>query len=230
MHKGALNTINYQCVSDLEQQGLSFSVKGYSLRGSLAKPASDTKDVVLLLHPHPLYGGDMDNPVIRSLENEFHKFGFATFRFNFRGALNSHELFAGVQGAVEDTSRAYQTLQDSGFHPIGVVGYSFGGSTALRFAATTTLDFVITLSASFNLFTENGYSAGNLSLIKYPILMFHGNSDTMVSFTDMEKIAENIGSNVTSVQLSGEGHFYLRSLPRVLDEISKFIFTLLNRE
>ena len=53
---------------------------------------SPTRGVVIT-HPHPLYGGDMDNPVVSVIEGAFREKGFTTLRFNFRGVGTSTGRF-----------------------------------------------------------------------------------------------------------------------------------------
>lgn len=177
----------------------------------------------MLLHPHPLYGGNMDNSIITSLEKLFLDAGFTTFRFNFRGACKSPNSFEGIHGATLDTLRASETIQNLNYILYGIVGYSFGGSTALRFAVSNSLFFLITLSASLDLFTESGYKKSKLSAINCPVLMFHGTSDRMVPITDMDAMAIQIGQKAKTVLLHNEDHFYLHSMQIVLDEVSRFI-------
>lgn len=198
----------------------------YSLSGILTKSIRNSKEVILLLHPHPLYGGDMDNPIVMSLENKLLQLGFATFRFNFRGASNSHDSFEGMSGAVIDTEKAAQSLKERDYVLYSVIGYSFGGSAALRFAISNPLMFLITLSASLSLFTESGYPLHTLSGINCPILMFHGTSDRVVPFTDMEVLSAEMEQKAKTVQLSNEGHFYIHSISTILYEVEKFISSL----
>ena len=54
-----------------------------TLEGVLTKGSG--KSGVVLTHPHPLYGGEMNNPVIKSLAKVFQEARWSTLRFNFRG-------------------------------------------------------------------------------------------------------------------------------------------------
>ena len=45
--------------------------------------------VVLILHPHPLYGGTMNNKIVYRLYHIFAQNGFSVLRFNFRGVGKS---------------------------------------------------------------------------------------------------------------------------------------------
>jgi len=92
---------------------------------------------LVICHPHPLYGGDMDNPVVVRAAEVCRETGISTLRFNFRGvgrSTGSH----GHGKAEEDDLRAgvaaLQALLPPGC-PLGLAGYSFGAWIAARVAA-----------------------------------------------------------------------------------------------
>jgi alpha/beta superfamily hydrolase len=81
---------------------------------------------VVVTHPHPLYGGDMDNPVVESLAATYHQAGFATLRFNFRGVGRSTGRFDEGRGETVDLAAAMTWLTEQGCRQICLAGYSFG--------------------------------------------------------------------------------------------------------
>nr|NJM01586.1 alpha/beta hydrolase [Desulfobacula sp.] len=85
-----------------------------------------SKKAVVVSHPHPLYGGDMDNPVVICIAEAFLKKGFTTLRFNFRGTGNSSGAFDNGTGEQEDVRAAVGYMADQGFQDITLAGYSFG--------------------------------------------------------------------------------------------------------
>ena len=164
----------------------------------------------------------MSNPVVTTLSSTLHEFGLATFRFDFRG-VEYKSQFAGIPGALEDTISASQVLQEKDIRLIGVAGYSFGGSAALRFCSINNVNFLISVSSSLTLYHEGNYPMSNLSKITCPVLMFHGTSDLAVPFENMTQISSYIGGPLTRVALEKEGHFYHRSLGRLHDEVCLFL-------
>jgi alpha/beta superfamily hydrolase len=206
-------------LSDLKKEDVFLSSCGSSLNGIISRPECDTNRAALLLHPHPLYGGDKSNSVVIELERIFLELGYVTLRFDFRGVLGS---YAGVQGAVDDAMEAIDYLDHSGLSIIGLAGYSFGGSVALRLASNKWLSFVVALSASMNFFLEGGLNISILSEIKCPALLFHGLSDMMVPYSDMKRFSDML-LRVKAVALENEDHFYYRSIPVVKKEIWSFI-------
>jgi uncharacterized protein len=94
------------------------------LDGVLNKNTS--KDAVVITHPHPLYGGNMDNPVVLTIEGSFFEKGFSTLRFDFRGTRNSMGMFDNGIGEQDDVRAAIFFLKDLGFEKLYLAGYSFG--------------------------------------------------------------------------------------------------------
>ncbi len=208
----------------MEYEIVEFSSEVFTLKGVLTRGKPSIGKGALILHPHPLYGGNMDNPVVLALENELLKAGYTTLRFDFRGTSSSPQGYSGVPGAVVDVSNAVNLLLSRDIHEYGIVGYSFGGSTALRFATENHPLFLITLSASFELVSEGVFDTTQLSKVICPILMFYGQFDRMVPPADIETMSKLIGSNeIETVSIEGEGHFYQRSLERVMDKVRTFL-------
>jgi uncharacterized protein len=96
-----------------------FELEGLFERGRTARG-------VVITHPHPLYGGDMHNPVVAAIRRVYRKKGFATLRFNFRGAGESEGQHNNGVGERDDVLAAISFLTESGFHPVDLAGYSFG--------------------------------------------------------------------------------------------------------
>ena len=212
-------------MNHLKSESIEFSSEGYTLHGVLTDGEPNTKIGVIILHPHPLYGGNMENHVVSSLEHVFLEAGFTTLRFDFRGTSSSPQGYSGVGGAVKDAMNAIEFLKSRAeVSEVAIVGYSFGASTAMRLALLKPPPFLISLSASRNLISEDGFDTEQLSSIECPVLLFHGQSDQMISSDHLTFLTEIIGLQPeSSVLLEGEGHFYQSSLPFVLSAIRTFI-------
>jgi len=81
---------------------------------------------VIITHPHSLYGGNMHNPVVETITEVFQQQGYTTLRFNFRGVEGSQGRYDEGCGEREDVRQAVAYLQQHGFGPIELSGYSFG--------------------------------------------------------------------------------------------------------
>lgn len=109
---------------------------GVTLEGALAVPTASTVGVVVA-HPHPLYGGDMENPVVIRVAEVCRDSGLATLRFNFRGVGRSTGIHDGARGEQADVEAALahlaKTLQ--GERRTALAGYSFGAAISAAVAA-----------------------------------------------------------------------------------------------
>ena len=108
----------------MTEKTVFFECGSQKLQGMLER-ASATKAVVLT-HPHPLYGGDMDNPVVLAVRNAYRRKGFSTLRFNFRGVGGSAGRHDKGVGERRDVQAARACLAGMGMTDIDVAGYSFG--------------------------------------------------------------------------------------------------------
>lgn len=103
---------------------ITFRSGQLSLEG-MFNPLSAATGAVIT-HPHPLYGGDMANPVVESLVRSFNRKNISTLRFNFRGVRGSEGVHDGGSGEQEDTLAAVRFLLEQGMDSVLIAGYSFG--------------------------------------------------------------------------------------------------------
>lgn len=102
---------------------VNFTSSGYRIEGYLHEGGSPA---VVITHPHSLYGGNMHSPVVETIASCFRKLGYTTLRFNFRGVEGSQGRYDEGRGEQEDVRQAIAYLQERGFGPIELSGYSFG--------------------------------------------------------------------------------------------------------
>src|SRR5437667_332565 len=91
---------------------------------------------LVVCHPHPLYGGDMHNPVVVRVAEVAQGLGVATLRFNFRGVGASGGVHGEGKAEQDDVVAALEMLAGRlpADRPIGLAGYSFGGWVSARVA------------------------------------------------------------------------------------------------
>lgn len=87
---------------------------------------------VVVAHPHPLYGGTMDNNVVWTVRQAFGARGASTLRFNFRGVGGSTGTYGQGEGEIDDLRAALDYLHQHATAPYLVVGYSFGAAVAAQ--------------------------------------------------------------------------------------------------
>jgi alpha/beta superfamily hydrolase len=106
-----------------------------NLEARLALPESPAAGVVIC-HPHPLYGGDMENPVVVRVQEVCAELGLATLRFNFRGVGASGGVHGGGVGEQEDAAAALDALaKATSGGALAIAGYSFGSRIAAQVGA-----------------------------------------------------------------------------------------------
>lgn len=104
------------------------------LEGRYHKSDRPNAPVALILHPHPQYGGTMNNKVVYSLFSCFKDLGFSVLRFNFRSVGRSQGQFEDGPGELSDATIALDWLQHNNpdARQCWVAGYSFGAWIALQ--------------------------------------------------------------------------------------------------
>ena len=88
-----------------------FSGPAGRIEGRYTKAKEPGAPIALLLHPHPQFGGTMNNPIVHSLYYMFAERGFSVLRFNFRGVGRSQGLFENGAGELSDAASALDWLQ-----------------------------------------------------------------------------------------------------------------------
>jgi len=94
--------------------------------------------VAVVAHPHPLFGGTMDNKVVTTLARTLFDAGAAVYRFNFRGVGASEGVHDEARGECDDMLRVIaHAFTKHPSAPLWLAGFSFGG--AVTVAASTRL-------------------------------------------------------------------------------------------
>jgi len=106
------------------EEDIYFTSGGLRLAGALGRTAGGKG--VIIAHPHPLYGGNMDNPVVLAIQQAYLQQGFTTLRFNFRGVGASEGRFDNGVGERADVQAALAWAAGLGLTDIDLAGYSFG--------------------------------------------------------------------------------------------------------
>lgn len=106
------------------EQRIQFDSDGLILEGLLDRGA-DEKGVVIT-HPHPHYGGDMNNSIVELIKNVARAHDCTTLRFNFRGTGQSNGRFDDGVGEQTDVRSAVSYLKGLGVKKVDLAGYSFG--------------------------------------------------------------------------------------------------------
>lgn len=178
---------------------------GPSLEGRLAVVGAP-KGGFVLCHPHPLYGGDMDNPVVIRAAEVVRAAGYATLRFNFRGvgaSTGAHDKGLGEQDDVRAAVATLAGLLPPG-SPVGVIGYSFGAWTAAR--AMRPGDAPLALIAP----PLGMFDFQALTPLTGPTLLVAGTRDPYCPVEALHRLAQATGAEERVIE--GADHFFFGKL------------------
>jgi alpha/beta superfamily hydrolase len=191
--------------------------------------AEDKKaPLALILHPHPNYGGNMNNKVVFTLYKAFAKSGFTTLRINFRGVGRSQGAFDNGMGELIDASTALDWLQNSQSFTskIWVAGFSFGAWIASQVAMRRPEVNNFALISP----PVNKYDFSFLSPCPIPGLIVHGTKDSTVPEMQVlsfaAKLSDQKGTDVTYKAINNADHFFRDEL----DNLEKIVMEYISEE
>lgn len=93
-------------------------------------------DMVVLCHPHPLYGGNMDNNVVWTLKKTLRAFGWSTLRYNSRGVGRSGGFYGDGEGETQDLLAVLNYVMQKRNRILHLAGYSYGAWVGLKAVAS----------------------------------------------------------------------------------------------
>ena len=104
------------------------------LEGRYHQSKQEQAPIALILHPHPQFGGTMNNPIVHSLYYMFAQRGFSVLRFNFRGVGRSQGLFENGAGELADAAAALDWMQTltKEARSCWIAGVSFGAWISMQ--------------------------------------------------------------------------------------------------
>jgi alpha/beta superfamily hydrolase len=178
-----------------------------------------TDRAVVLAHPHPLYGGNMDNLVIGQAAAACQAKGFTTLRFNFRGAGKSSGTYDQGRGEQKDLLSAAEYVKSRGVRIIDFIGYSFGAwviaHTPLEFPQSGRVLMISPPSAMMDF--ENPPPCPGLKLI------ITGSQDEIAPPAMVEKLISRLNPDAELKIIAGADHFFSAGLEELKNEVYKFL-------
>ena len=193
---------------------------GPRLEARLALPEAPKAGLVVC-HPHPLYGGDMDNPVVVRVAEVAQGAGVATLRFNFRGVGASGGVHRGGDGEQDDVAAALAVLAGRlpAESPIGLAGYSFGAWVAARVAASMpALPALALLAPPLAM-----YDVDFLERAPSHTLLVAGDRDQYCPVEALERLGRRLGTKAEIVE--GAEHFFFGKLFPLGEAVERWIRT-----
>lgn len=184
-----------------------------------APDGAPSRGVAVIAHPHPLFGGTMDNKVVQTLARAFVHSGWTAVRFNFRGVGASAGTHDAGQGELEDFLEVVRQAAPEG--PLALAGFSFGAfvtSHALeRLWSERSIERVVLVGTAASRFTVAPVPAEAHART----LVVHGERDDTVPLSAVMDWARPQILPVTVVP--GGGHFFHGQLPLLKNLVSRHL-------
>lgn len=136
---------------------------------------------VLLCHPHPLYGGSMDDLVLDAIAEAHQSAGYDVLRFNFRGVGHSEGSHDNGRGEVDDILAAADWLENAGYDRIILGGYSFGAIMAMAATARRDFDGAVLVAPPVSM-------AADIRVPSLPLCVITGDEDQIVDAAEVETL------------------------------------------
>lgn len=194
------------------------------IEGQYAESPNPKAPIALVLHPHPQFGGTMNNKVVYSVYKLLSENGFTVLRINFRGvgkSLGEHDR--GV-GEVTDASTALDWLQVN--YPMSkinlIAGFSFGAWIAMQLIMRRPeiTNFLAVAPP------VNKYDFSFLSPCPIPGLIIQGDKDSVVKEESVHELAQRLKQKNIDVAykvISGADHFFREKIDILEEEINEYL-------
>jgi len=201
-----------------------------SLEGVILIPESiGVFPAVIVCHPHPLYGGSMDNNVVFGLCQELTQASFISFRFNFRGVGKSEGAFDQGIGEQEDVEAAISyvaSVKQVDSTQIGLAGYSAGAVFALPVGAKDTR--IKALAAISSPFSMSDFEF--LKACRKPKFLISGSEDDLIPASELIEFYQDIAEPKEYEIIEGADHFWYGYESSLAKKVTGFFITALKRE
>src|SRR5271157_409826 len=183
-------------------------------------PQVTPRQVALVCHPHPLYGGTMHNKVVFRAAKAALLSGLPTLRFNFRGAGKSAGTFTGGDGEREDVRAALDHLAAHfpGL-PVCLMGFSFGSWVGLAVGAT---------DARVSTLVGLGVPVGSLDFdflrdVRKSKLLLQGTRDEFGPVAQVSELYRSLAEPKQIHWVQGADHFFTGKLDEVQEVLRQFL-------
>jgi uncharacterized protein len=184
------------------------------------QPETVSKGLAIICHPHPLFGGTMDNKVVQTLARAFVQTGWTALRFNFRGIGQSEGRYDEGRGEAQDLRSLIAHLAPP-HSALALAGFSFGSfvaSQAIQEAAQShDLQKIVMVGTAASRFDVAAIDP----LLHDKLLLVHGELDDTVPLSSVMDWARPQLIPVTVVP--GGGHFFHGQLPLLRQLVARHL-------
>jgi uncharacterized protein len=170
----------------------------------------------VICHPHPQYGGTLDNKVIYTLARAFHELAVPTIRFNFRGVGASVGQFADGIGETEDAlamiGHGRERWQGA---ELWLAGFSFG---AVRAAAVAKPAVLVAVAPAIG-----RVAVDDVTFPSSRALVVQGDQDELVDAKEVLDWAARLAHPPQVALLPGVGHYFHGKLNELRETVTGFL-------
>ena len=199
------------------------------LVGKYKKGQSLNPPVALIIHPHSLYGGTMNNPIVMDLFSIFDSLGFSIFRFNLRGVGKSEGKFDNGLGELADAAAGLDWIQrqNPNTNQCWVAGFSFGALLCMQLLMRRPeITRFISVSPQPNLYDFNFLAPCPSSGI-----IMHGQEDKVVPEEDVQRLVEKLQAQ-KNIEIEYESipkanHFFEKEHNILVNKVNNYLDTRL---
>lgn len=186
---------------------------------------AQTAPVAIILHPHPQFGGTMNNQIVYHLYYTFVRRKFSVLRFNFRGVGRSQGLFDNGPGELSDAATALDWMQ--GYNPDAracwIAGVSFGSWIAMQLLMRRPeIEGFITIAPPASL-----YDFSFLAPCPSSGLMVNGGDDRVISTQSVIDLVERLktqkGVVIDHDVIPGTNHFFEGKVEELMEAVDKYL-------
>jgi alpha/beta superfamily hydrolase len=195
------------------------------LEGRFHPGKSRNAPIAIILHPHPQFGGTMNNPVVYHLYYAFANRGFAALRFNFRGVGRSQGVFDHGQGELSDAAAALDWAQAANpdARACWIAGFSFGAWIGMQLLMRRPeVEGFISIAAPASL-----YDFTFLAPCPSSGLFVHGDKDSVVPVsavgTLVEKLKTQKGIIIDQQIIKGANHFFDGKTEELIEVVDEYL-------
>ena len=202
------------------------------LEGRYHKSTLKDAPIAVVLHPHPLHGGNMNNRVVYTLYNAFADSGFSVLRFNFRGVGRSQGSYDSGAGELSDAAYAFDWLQqvNTTSNLCWIGGYSFGALIAMQLMMRRPeIEGFVSVAPP-----ADSEDFSFLAPCPSSGIIIHGEDDNNVPLDSVKKLAGKLDSqkniSVGFQSIKGTDHFFKDKIEELSSAVSTYIQGALTSE
>jgi len=188
--------------------------------------------IALVLHPHPKFGGTMNNKVVYNIYQVFARRGFSVLRFNFRGVGRSQGVYDNGLGELSDAASALDWMQSNNpdAETCWVGGFSFGAWICMQLLMRRPeIDGFVSVAPP-----SNNYDFAFLSPCPSSGIIVQGTADDVVPEADVAKLAAKLASQrgieVTYKTIADATHFFENHMEEMTETVESYLEKSIVRE